>query len=237
MIRVGIFGRGRLGQAVAEAVREAPDFELVWQVGRGDICPPSVDVALDASLAEAVPSHLSWALSTGTDLVIAATGWEMPDLATRVEDRIGVLTASNFSLGVALAERLSGVLGRYAALDASIDPFLVEHHHSRKADAPSGTARTLAQAVLEGCPRLSGWRAGVPQPGELGIAVVRAGAEFGSHTVGLDAPSEQITLTHHVRSRGVFAAGALQAMRWVRGRRGVFPFSALAAEILDPLFD
>lgn len=231
--RVGVFGKGRLAAAIAA---EAGDT-LAWQAGRGDVPPSPVDVAIDASVAEAVEAHLAWALETGTDLVIGVTGWSLLDLEARVAGRIGVLTASNFSLTVALMARLATVMGRFAALDPARDPYLVEHHHRLKADAPSGTAKTLAAALMQGCPRKTEWTLSTPSPHQLSVGVVRAGAEFGTHTVGLDAPAEVLELTHTARSRAPFAQGALVAARWLRGRQGVFSMDDLAADLLDPLFD
>lgn len=230
--RLGLFGKGRLGSAIAAEAGAA----LAWQVGREERPTTPVAVAIDASVAEAVEAHLAWALETGTDLVIGTTGWSVPDLEGRVAGRIGVLAASNFSLSVALMARFATVLGRFAALDPARDPFLVERHHRLKADAPSGTAKTLAAALLRGCPRKTEWTLGTPAPHQLSIGVVRAGAEFGTHTVGLDAPAELLELTHIARSRAPFAQGALAAAQWLHGRRGVFTMEDLAADLLDPLF-
>jgi 4-hydroxy-tetrahydrodipicolinate reductase len=229
-LRIGLFGRGRLGSAIAA------EAALAWQVDRGESPTGPVDVAIDASVAEAVEAHLAWALETGTDLVIGATGWAIPDLAARVDGRIGVLTASNFSLTVALMARLSTVIGRFAALDPARDPYLVEHHHRLKADAPSGTAKTLAAALMAGCPRKTEWTLGTPAPHQLSVGVVRAGAEFGTHAVGIDAPAEVLELTHTARSRAPFAQGALAAARWLHGRKGLHTMDDLAADLLDPLF-
>ena len=233
---IGLFGRGRLAAAIVEAARSA-GTPLAWQVGRDEVPGGPADVAIDASVAGAVEAHLDWALATGTDLVIGATGWSLPDLETRVGGRIGVLTASNFSLAVALMARLATVLGRFAALDPARDPYLFEHHHRLKADAPSGTAKTLATALLAGCPRKTEWTLGTPQPHQLSVGVLRAGAEFGTHIVGLDAPAEVLELTHRARSRAPFAEGALTAARWLHGRKGCFTMDDLAREVLDPLFD
>ncbi|BDU71650.1 4-hydroxy-tetrahydrodipicolinate reductase [Mesoterricola silvestris] len=234
-MRIGIFGKGRLGSAIALEAQAAPDLDLAWVLGPEGV-PTPVDLAIDASVAGAVDGHLAWALETGADLVIGTTGWALPGLEGRIGSRIGVLAAPNFSLAVALMARLSTVLGRFAALDGTLDPYVLEHHHRLKADAPSGTARRLAEAVLAGMPGKSAWTLGAPGPGELGIAVIRAGAEFGSHTVGLDGPAETLTLAHQARSRAVFAQGALRAARWLRGRRGLCTFDDYAREILDPLF-
>lgn len=232
-LRIGLFGRGRLGSAIlAEA-----GGSLAWAVDQGEIPSTRVDVAIDASVAGAVASHLDWALETGTDLVIGATGWAIPDLEARVSGRIGLLTATNFSLTVALMTRLAAVMGRFAALDPARDPYLVEHHHRLKADAPSGTAKTLAAALMAGCPRKTEWTLGTPGPHQLSVGVVRAGAEFGTHSVGLDAPAEVLELTHTARSRAPFAQGALAAAQWLHGRKGLFTMDDVAADLLDPLFD
>ena len=231
-LRIGIFGRGRLGLAI---VAEAGDA-ICWHVDQGESPSGPADVVIDASVAEAVPEHLAWALETGTDLVVGATGWSMPDMADRISGRIGVLTASNFSLTVALMARLATVMGRFAALDSARDPYLVEHHHRFKADAPSGTAKTLAAAVMAGCPRKTEWTLTAPAPNQLSIGVIRAGVEFGTHTVGLDAPAEVLELTHMARSRAPFAQGALVAARWLQGRKGLFSMEDVAADLLNPLF-
>ena len=231
-LRIGVFGRGRLGSAIAAEAGEA----LAWHIDKGEAPGVRVDVAIDASLAEAVPEHLTWALETGTDLVIGATGWALPDLEARVGDRIGVLSSTNFSLTVALMARLAKVMGRFAALDPARDPYVLEQHHRLKADAPSGTAKTLAAALMLGCPRKTEWTLGTPALHQLNIGVVRAGAEFGTHTVGLDAPSEVLKLTHTARSRAPFAQGALAADRWLPGRKGLFTMDDLATDLLEPLF-
>lgn len=230
---IGVFGRGRLGSVIADAAGSA----LVWQVGRE--APPAtrVDAAIDASSGAAVEARLVWALETRTPLVIGSTGWDMPDLAARVGDRIGVVVAPNFSLSVSLMRRLTTVLGRFAALDPTRDPYIVEHHHARKHDAPSGTARLLANTLLDACPRKTSWAVGGPlTPEQLAIAVIRAGTTYSTHTVGLDQPAEVLEVHHASRSAAAYAEGALTAARWVIGKTGVFPFDAVAADVLDPLF-
>jgi len=239
MIRVGIFGRGRLGSAIAQALEGAPDLELVWHTDQGETPSGPVDVAVAASAASAIEGHLQWALETGSNLVIGVTGWELPDnFSARIGQRIGVLVAPNFSLTVALMGRLATVLGRFAALDQEVDPYILEHHHRLKVDAPGGTATYLANSVLKGCPRKTAWTMD-PNPAldQLHVAVIRAGTEFGTHTVGLDGPAETLTLTHTARSRALFGRGALHAIRWAGGRKGLFSFNDFAKGVLDPLFD
>ncbi|HWQ09573.1 MAG TPA: dihydrodipicolinate reductase C-terminal domain-containing protein [Holophaga sp.] len=236
-MRIGLFGRGRLGSAILDVARRRKDIEVIWAVDLDETPSGPVDAAIDASLAEAVEAHLAWASSTGTPLVIGTTGWTIPDLREQVEGRIGVLAASNFSLTVALMARLSLVLGRYAALDPRRDLYVLEHHHRLKIDAPSGTAKSLAAALMRGCPRKTEWSLSSAEPHQLNVGVIRAGSEFGRHTVSLDAPAETLEITHHARSREPFAEGALAAASWLQGRKGLYTMDDLAASLLDPLFD
>jgi 4-hydroxy-tetrahydrodipicolinate reductase len=236
-MKIGLFGRGRLGSAIATR----GGSEIVWTLGRAGDPPadPKVDVAIDAASGAGVLKHLDWAIANGVDFVIGATGWSIPDLDERVGQSIGVVVAPNFSLSVALYARLSLVLARYAALDPARDPYIVEHHHARKKDAPSGTAKLLANVVLKGCPRKTEWT--LQGPGEirehqLSVSAIRAGHTYSSHIVGMDAPAETLELHHASRSAMAYADGAIRVASWIHGRRGVFTMDQFSQETLDPLF-
>lgn len=259
-LQIGIFGRGRLGSAIAAAVQQADDLEVAWQVGREvpqDLSP--VDVAVEVSHADAVADRLTWARDTGTDLVIGTTGWT-PALLTTTSPQptspqptsprpttssrpgtadavtgeetggespaIGILTAPNFSLTVALMRRISLALGGYAA-QTGADLAVSEVHHTRKVDAPSGTAILLRDSLSQGAKR---------DVTDIQTTSLRLGDVVGRHDVHLASAAESITLTHEVHTRDVFAHGALTAVRWLHGRRGTFTVDDLAAEVLDPLF-
>jgi 4-hydroxy-tetrahydrodipicolinate reductase len=235
-MKLGVFGKGRLGSALAEAA----GGELAWQVGREAPPPIAVEAALEATVASQIETRLAWALDTGTNLLIGTTGWSIPDLEARVGHRIGVLVAPNFSLTVALYARLSLILARFAALDEDRDPYLVEHHHARKHDAPSGTARQLVGTLMKGCPRKTEWvipAAGAPVLAhQLNVSCIRAGHTYSSHVVGVDSPGEVLELSHAARSARPYAEGAIRAAHWLQGRRGVFTIDQVAADLLDPLF-
>lgn len=232
-LRIGLFGKGRLGSAIATAA----GAQLAWQVSRQEPPETPVDVAIEASSGAVVAGRLAWALERGVSLVIGSTGWELPELQRMVEGRIGVVLAPNFSLGVALLRRMSLALARFAALDPRRDPYLIEHHHQKKHDAPSGTAKMLAATLLAGCPRKTQWQLGGPLADDaLSVAVVRAGSTYSEHRVGIDAPAEVIELTHTARSAAAFADGALAAAHWLQGRKGVFTMDDVSKDVLDPLF-
>lgn len=233
---LGLFGKGRMASAIAALAGDS----VAWQVSRE--APPAerVDVMIDASAGAAVLRRLEVALERRTPLVIGSTGWDVPDLAERVGDRIGVLVAPNFSITVAFYARLTRLLARYCAQDAQRDPYVVEHHHARKKDAPSGTARLLADAILAECPRKTSWT--LPpadralEASELSVSAVRAGSTFSSHVVAFDSPGEVVEIVHAARNLSPYAQGALEAARWLRGKTGVHRMDAVAAALLDPLF-
>jgi 4-hydroxy-tetrahydrodipicolinate reductase len=175
---------------------------------------PDADVAIDFSVAAAVPASFRRLADRASAIVIGTTGWQAEEAALRevaLRRNIGVVAAPNFALGVnlfqALVERVAGLLASRPEFGAWIH----ELHHSAKRDAPSGTALALRAAMER-----SGYS------GSIDIASTRAGAIPGTHTVGFDAAAETITLTHAARDRSIFARGALEAARWVHGRSGWF---------------
>lgn len=242
-MRVGIFGRGRLGSAIGDVMRSA-GVNVAWQVGREG--PPRgaseqrVDVAIDASSGSVVAARVDWALEHRANLLIGSTGWSLPDLKDRVGDRIGVIVAPNFSLTVALYSRFTLVLARFAAQAEDRDPYIIEHHHARKKDAPSGTAVKLAAIVQQGCPRKTEWTipaiGGAVAPHQLSVASVRAGYTYSSHVVGVDSPGEVVEIHHHARSARPYAEGALEAARFIEGKKGVFTMDDVARHRIAPLF-
>ncbi len=237
-MRIGVFGRGRLGALVADAVESAEDLELGFVVGRagrsegGPTDLPAVDVAIEVSHGTAVAGHLAWARQTGTPLVIGATGWDpavLPASPPPGVQLIGVLVAPNFSLSLALVHRLAGILGRYAAElgDGGADLAVTDVHHRAKADAPSGTALVLAGALAAA--------ACVPAD-RVQNTSLRVGAVVGRHEVRVQTDAEALVLSHETFDRRVYAAGALAAARWLHGRPpGLYSFEDVARDLLDPL--
>jgi 4-hydroxy-tetrahydrodipicolinate reductase len=173
-----------------------------------------VDVAVDFSLADAVPGSLSQLAAKGINVVIGATGWQAHDAAMRqVADRtgIGVIAAANFALGMNLFRLIVADAARRFAAQPDYGAWIHELHHAKKKDAPSGTALAIKSAMEH---------AGFARP--IDVSSTRAGAIPGTHIVGFDGPAESITLRHDVRDRAVFAHGALAAAQWIKGRRGWF---------------
>lgn len=217
-MRILIVGHGRMGQLVESLAAEygidvagivdGPTGDR--QVAEGDFGP--VDVAVDFTLPDAVPRTLPQLAARRINVVIGTTGWQAHEAALRKvadEAGIGVVAASNFSLGMNLFQLVVEEAARLLAPQADFGAWIDERHHDKKKDAPSGTALTI-KAGME--------RAGFARG--IDMSSTRAGFIPGTHTVGFDGPSETIELTHTVRDRAVFARGALVAARWLAGRRG-----------------
>lgn len=219
-MRVLLIGHGRMGRLV-EALAPEYGCEVAGVVdsrggaraiAAGDFGP--VELAIDFSSPDAVPENLPALAERGISAVVGTTGWQAREGALRArcaEAGIGVLAAANFSLGMGLFRLLAEQSGRLFAPYAEFGAYIHEAHHAAKKDAPSGTALALAAALRE---------AGYPRP--VDVSATRAGSIPGTHALGFDAPSESVTLTHVVRDRAVFARGALEAARFLRGRRGWF---------------
>jgi 4-hydroxy-tetrahydrodipicolinate reductase len=180
------------------------------------------NVAIDFSVAGAVLKHVEACAQSGVPLVEGTTGWSQHDEAKRiVEQHNGALVyGANFSIGMNVFYRIiNGASKLFATLD-QYAPFIEEAHHSRKRDAPSGTAIKLCELMTDRMGR------------EVPVTSTRAGYIPGTHRVGFDSEADQILLTHTARSRQGFASGALLAAHWIAGRKGVFEFGEVMDELL-----
>ncbi|UUX52229.1 4-hydroxy-tetrahydrodipicolinate reductase [Nisaea acidiphila] len=187
----------------------------------------AADVVIDFTSPAATVAHAGLAAESGTAFVVGTTGLTAEDEARLAEaaKSIPLVYAPNMSLGVNLLFDLVKKVS--AALDESFDIEIVEMHHRRKVDAPSGTALGLGKAAAEGRGVtleekgvLS--REGVTGPredGQIGFATLRGGDVVGDHTVIFAGPNERIELTHKAASREIFAAGAVKASLWAAGRK------------------
>ncbi|NEH96747.1 4-hydroxy-tetrahydrodipicolinate reductase [Rhizobium leguminosarum] len=238
-IKIAVAGaNGRMGRAILPLLAADPDFALVGGIGREgsagaglidrSTAIKAADVILDFTTGGAAAELAGLCASAGGPaLVIGATGFE-PDELERIAEaarRIPILRSGNFSIGVNM---LVGLVAQAArALPAEgWDIEILEAHHNRKIDAPSGTALMLGEAAAEGRGvslasverRGRDGITGERPPGEIGFAVLRAGGIVGEHSVLFAAAEEVVTLSHSALDRGMFARGALAAARWIAGR-------------------
>ncbi len=227
-MRILLLGHGRMGQLVeslapsyggtiAGVIDEHSGERAIADGQFGD-----VDVAIDFTLPDAVPGNLPKLAARRINVVIGTTGWNAHEASMRevaAKAGIGVLAASNFSLGMNIFQLAVEEASRNFAKHPEFGAWLHELHHVMKKDAPSGTALTIKQGME---------LAGYSRP--IDVSSSRAGHIPGTHTVGFDGPSETIELTHTVRDRAVFARGALVAAKWLAGKHGWFSIRDLLQE-------
>ena len=237
MTRIGVAihgAAGRMGHAIARAIAESDDLALVAAIDRTSAVVEGVtvgtdlgaiaraDVVIDFSHRDATQRIAEACASLKKPLVVGTTGLGAETLAAldALAERQRVVLAPNTSVGVTVLFHLAREAARL--LGDEFDAEIVEIHHGKKVDAPSGTAIRLAEAVAEGkgldASAFVHGRTGMvgarPKK-EIGIHAVRAGDVIGEHTLYLSGPSERIELVHRAHDRGLFARGALRAARWV----------------------
>src|SRR6516164_11071954 len=210
-VRVLLVGAaGRMGRTIVDLAKADPNIDIVAQCDLGDPIEPAMkncDVVIDFSHAQAVDEICRAALQHGKSLVIGTTGHSQEQRKTIEETAhsVPIVLASNFSVGVNvlfwLAQKATELLG------SAFNPEIVETHHKMKKDAPSGTAKTLAELLK------------VVRNSEIPIQSIREGNVVGEHTVIFAGPEERLELTHRAANRGIFALGALRAAKWIVNKR------------------
>ena len=245
MIRVLVSGAaGRMGAHLLRAVREAPDLAVEGaldapghpRVGE-EVAPgvrisdkpgealQGVEVAIDFSHPTGTLALLPELESRGVPLVLATTGFDAAG-KRRIRDaaaEIAIVQEANYSLGIHV---MLGLVAEAARRLSDYEIELLELHHSRKVDAPSGTALRLAEVaaaargvdLAEKAIYHREGELGPRPPDAIGIQSLRAGDSVGEHTVYLAGPGERLEISHRALSRDNFAAGALLAARWLPGR-------------------
>ncbi len=232
MIRVVVCGAlGRMGRLCVEKINNAEDLELAAQVdiaGDGNNVLSSLehfsgsaDVVIDFSFHTATPAVMAWAVEHNAGVIMCTTGQNEEEKAaiTNAAKQIPVFWSANMSLGIALLIELAK---KTAAAFPEADIEIVETHHNRKVDAPSGTALAIGKAIQQIRAKatfLMG-RSGMAkrEPEEIGFHAIRRGNIPGIHEVIVSTDTQAITLKHEVYDRALFADGALSAARFLAGR-------------------
>lgn len=225
-----------MGALVAVLVNEAEGLELVGSYDSGnavelDALALPADLVIDFSAPAALPHVLAYVRRTGASLVSGTTGLSQDDHAALAQaaSRAAIVWSPNFSLGVAVLRHLAA---QAAAALEGFDVEIVETHHNRKADAPSGTAKALLAAVdPDGSCEVVYGREGMTgaRPArQVGVHAVRGGTVAGTHEVHFFGMDEEVCLTHRATSRQVFASGAIAAAQRILGvDPGLYTFDQL----------
>ncbi|HKP69764.1 MAG TPA: dihydrodipicolinate reductase C-terminal domain-containing protein [Pyrinomonadaceae bacterium] len=230
-MKIALIGHGAMGKLIERLAKEK-GHEIAVVIDEADASASAdeiatklgeVDVAIDFTNAEAVARNVAACMKAGVAMVEGTTGWNSQrDEIERVVGAAGgaFVFGANFSIGVNLFYRVTDFASELFAKFAEYEVFLEEQHHSRKKDAPSGTALKLKEVVERHIKR------------EFGVTATRAGNIPGTHRVGFDGPADQILLEHTARSREGFAGGALIAAEWIVGKKGFYEFTNVIDEIV-----
>ncbi len=181
-----------------------------------------VDAAIDFTTADAVRRNVEACVAVGVPLVEGTTGWndQRAEIESLVSEGNGSFVfGANFSIGVNIFYRIAAHAAELFAKFPEYETFIEEQHHSRKKDAPSGTALKLKDIVAEHIKK------------DFSVSATRAGNIPGTHRVGFDGPADQILLEHTARSREGFAAGSILAAEWIVGKKGFYEFTDVMDEI------
>ncbi len=230
-MKIALIGHGAMGRLIETLAKNAGD-EIVVVVDESDAGLSANELAeklkdaqaaIDFSTAEAVRRNVEAGLMANVPLVEGTTGWnaEKETIRQMVEKSNGAFVfGANFSVGVDLFYRITAYAAELVSKFEDYEAFIEEQHHSRKRDAPSGTALKLKEIVAEHIKK------------DFSVAATRAGNIPGTHRVGFDGAADQILLEHLARSREGFASGALVTAQWIVGKKGFWEFTDVMDEIL-----
>lgn len=229
-MKIALIGYGAMGKLIERlALEQGHEIAVVIDDRDAGLSAPALaeklkgaEVAIDFTTAAAVGRNVAACVAAGVPLVEGTTGWnaERSEIEQIVLGGEGAFVfGANFSIGVNLFYRIADVAAALFARFPEYEVFIEEQHHSRKLDAPSGTALKLKDVVSTHI------------TSEIGVSATRAGNIPGTHRVGFDGPADQILLEHTARSREGFVAGALLAAGWIVGRKGFYEFTHVMDEI------
>jgi 4-hydroxy-tetrahydrodipicolinate reductase len=228
---LAILGCGKMGRLI-EQLAPTHGFEVRAKFDGGNNVHAQalshetlrgVDVAVDFTVPHAAPENIRRLAVLGVNAVVGTTGWleQLPSAREAVEQgKTGLVWAANFSVGVNLFIQAVAHAAALFAKHSEYEAWGWEIHHSQKKDAPSGTLKKLAEEMRA---------AGYSRP--VSLSASRAGAHPGTHEIGFDSAGDTITLRHSARNREGFARGALQAARWIAGKKGFFEFKEILGEL------
>jgi 4-hydroxy-tetrahydrodipicolinate reductase len=224
-MKIALLGYGKMGKVIERIALER-GHEIVLKKDENNTYDGLVnaDVAIDFSVPMAAVENISSCFQANVPVVSGTTGWlERYDeiIALCNEKKGGFISSSNFSLGVNLFFELNDYLAKIMAPYNSYSVAMEEIHHTQKLDAPSGTAISLANGVIENS-NYTKWTLDKPAANEIQIEALRVADVPGTHTVTYNSNVDSIEIKHTAHNREGFALGAVIAAEWLAGKQGVF---------------
>ncbi|MFL6374455.1 MAG: 4-hydroxy-tetrahydrodipicolinate reductase [Pyrinomonadaceae bacterium] len=230
-MKIALIGHGAMGKLIERlALEQGHEIGCIVEDADAGLTAAELaqklrgrDVAIDFTVADAVRRNVEACVAATVPVVVGTTGWndQRNEIERLVEDGNGAMVyGANFSIGVNLFYEIADFAAELFSRFPEYETFIEEQHHSRKKDAPSGTALKLKEIVSKHVTVDS-------------VTSTRAGNIPGTHRVGFDGPADQILLEHTARSREGFALGAIMAAEWIVGKVGSHEFTEVIGEIID----
>lgn len=224
-MNIALFGYGKMGKMIEQVAQERGHTIVAKvDIDTKNIDFLAMDVAIDFSMPDAAFGNISSCIENSVPIVSGTTGWlqDYEKALTLCKEKNGAfIYASNFSLGVNVFFELNAHL---ALMMKNLEQYQVsmeEIHHTQKLDAPSGTAITLAEAIIEKTD-YKDWKLNQGSKSEIPITSKRIGTTPGTHTIVYDSNVDSIEIKHTAHNREGFAHGAVIAAEWLVGKTGVF---------------
>lgn len=241
-MRLAVIGYGKMGKEIERlAVDRGMQVTVKLDSKNSSIGDKAsaFDVAIHFATPASVVSHVEQCVKAKKNLVVGTTGWskdlsQVQSLAKAGD--IGLIYASNFSIGVNVFFQVMKVAGELFNNLEDYDVAVQEIHHKDKADSPSGTALTIADILIQKMKHkkeiLNTPPSGKIRANQLQVTSTRTGSVFGTHTVVFDSPSDSLEFVHTAKNRLGFGLGALLAAQWIQGRKGIFTMQDVLASNL-----
>ncbi|GAB4160524.1 MAG: 4-hydroxy-tetrahydrodipicolinate reductase [Winogradskyella sp.] len=224
-MNIALLGYGRMGKSI-ETIALERNHSIVLKISNAtdNFDFSNTDVAIDFSIPTAAVDNIKKALDAGVPVISGTTGWldQYNEVSDYCHSKNGTfLYASNFSLGVNIFFEINKKLSQLMATVDGYSTEIEEIHHTKKLDAPSGTAITLAEQIIENT-KYKGWTLEQPNADEIHIEAKRIPEVPGTHEVTYNSDIDSISIKHTAHSRQGFALGAVIAAEWIKDKKGIF---------------
>lgn len=234
-MKILLVGYGKMGQTI-EKIAQDKGHEIAGRIDKNNLAElanytsESVDIAIEFTQPDSAIQNIKTCLSNDIPVICGTTGWleQLPEIEEACQANNGAFFyASNFSVGVNIFFHLNKYLAKMMNSQAEYEMDVEETHHVHKKDAPSGTAITIAEGILENMDRKKAWKLegeGKDEVNEqeIGVTSYRIDEVPGTHQVSYSSEIDSIEISHTAHSRQGFAQGAVLAAEWIKGKQGIF---------------
>ncbi|MCL5130440.1 4-hydroxy-tetrahydrodipicolinate reductase [Algibacter sp. L4_22] len=225
-MNIALLGYGRMGQTIEQiAIKRGHNIVLKVDKNDKDYDITKADVAIDFSIPDVAFNNIQNCINNNVPVISGTTGWlaNYDNAVALCEEKKGAfIYASNFSLGVNIFFELNKTLAKMMRALEQYNVSMEEIHHTKKLDAPSGTAISLAEDIISNSDKYEGWKLDEQVEKNIPIVAKRIGDVPGTHSVTYESEVDTVTIEHIAHNRQGFALGAVIAAEWIVGKTGVF---------------